>query len=199
MQQKLSRLLMLLVVLALAACGGAPKRVSMQAEKPGAQTVLAPVLTPEDQARFQQAVSGIQNGQLNEAEMLLKALLQAYPSLAGALTNLGYIRQSQGQQEEAREYFEQALAINPENIGALFAMAAFDMEAGDFELAESKYLMITDRHVDHAKAHYNLGVLYELYLQRYDDAIVHYESYVRLAETDDVKTVERWIKLLERK
>jgi hypothetical protein len=46
-------------------------------------------------------------------------------------------------------------------------------------------------------AHYNLGVLNELYLQRLDAALQHFERYQALAGGD--RQVEKWIADLKRR
>ena len=50
---------------------------------------------------------------------------------------------------------------------------------------------------NYALAHYNLGVLNELYLQRLDAALQHFERYQELAGGD--KQVEKWIADLKRR
>ena len=50
---------------------------------------------------------------------------------------------------------------------------------------------------DYALAHYNLGVLNELYLQRLDVALEHFERYQEL--TGDDEQVEKWIADLRRR
>jgi hypothetical protein len=46
-------------------------------------------------------------------------------------------------------------------------------------------------------AHYNLGVLNELYLQRLDVALQHFEAYQQIVGGD--KQVEKWIADLTRR
>ena len=50
---------------------------------------------------------------------------------------------------------------------------------------------------DYALAHYNLGVLNELYLQRLETALQHFETYQSLVGED--KQVEKWISDLRRR
>ena len=68
---------------------------------------------------------------------------------------------------------------------------------GRFIEAEAAYLKAVTASPDYALAHYNLGVLNELYLQRLDAALQHFESYQRLAGSD--KQVEKWIADLKRR
>ncbi len=50
---------------------------------------------------------------------------------------------------------------------------------------------------EYALAHYNLGVLNELYLQRLEIALQHFETYQALVGED--KQVEKWIADLRRR
>ena len=68
---------------------------------------------------------------------------------------------------------------------------------GKFRDAEAAYLKAVTARPDYALAHYNLGVLNELYLQRLDNALVHYEKYQSLTGED--KQVEKWITDLKRR
>ena len=68
---------------------------------------------------------------------------------------------------------------------------------GKFEEAESAYLKAVTVSPDYALAHYNLGVLNDLYLRRLDTALVHYERYQALSGED--KQVTRWIADLKRR
>ena len=50
---------------------------------------------------------------------------------------------------------------------------------------------------EYALAHYNLGVLNELYLQRLDEALRHFENYQSLVGEDE--QVAKWIADLTRR
>jgi tetratricopeptide (TPR) repeat protein len=68
---------------------------------------------------------------------------------------------------------------------------------GKFIEAEAAYLKAVTASPDYALAHYNLGVLNELYLQRLDVALQHFEIYQELVGAD--KQVEKWIADLKRR
>ena len=68
---------------------------------------------------------------------------------------------------------------------------------GDFSAAEAAYLKAVTVSPDYALAHYNLGVLNELYLRRLDVALTHFERYQALVGDD--KQVEKWIADLRRR
>ena len=58
-------------------------------------------------------------------------------------------------------------------------------------------MMAVTSNPDYALAHYNLGVLNELYLQRLDIALKHFETYQALVGDD--RQVEKWIVDLRRR
>ena len=49
----------------------------------------------------------------------------------------------------------------------------------------------------YALAYYNLGILYELYLQEPEKALENYQLYLDLMKQGD-KQVEQWVSLLQR-
>jgi tetratricopeptide (TPR) repeat protein len=68
---------------------------------------------------------------------------------------------------------------------------------GNFLEAEAAYLKAVTVSPDYALAHYNLGVLNELYLQRLEVALKHFETYQSLVGED--KQVAKWIADLTRR
>ena len=71
-------------------------------------------------------------------------------------------------------------------------------EQGKFDEAEAAYRRALATDPSYALAHYNLGVLLDLYLRRPAEALEHYEAYqASLAEPNE--TVGRWIIDLRRR
>ncbi|MES2472601.1 MAG: tetratricopeptide repeat protein, partial [Pseudomonadota bacterium] len=68
---------------------------------------------------FGQAAALHQRGQLAEAERLYLQILATAPKAFGPRHMLGVLRAQQGRNEEARELIASALAINPNDAGAL--------------------------------------------------------------------------------
>ncbi|MFV1873710.1 MAG: tetratricopeptide repeat protein [Oleiphilus sp.] len=187
----------LLAMSFLVACGGAPKKPAIVIEKTVAND--KPVLTELDKANYQKAVQLLSQAELDKAESLFTQLVDAHPKLTGAYVNLGVIKKAQNQSEDAKSWFSRALEIDPNFIDALLQQALIMQDAGKFTEAEDLLRRAEAINPKHPLVQYNLGVLYELYLQEYSLAIKHYEQYVQLSSADDVETVKRWIMLLERK
>jgi lipoprotein NlpI len=86
---------------------------------------------------------------------------------------------------------DQALEVDPEFAPALNHLGLLLRRNGKFQEAESAYLKAITVSPDYALAHYNLGVLNELYLQRLDVALQHFEQYQQLVGGDE--EVAKWI------
>ena len=146
---------------------------------------------------YEQATAIMAAGDFVEAELRFKEFLLHYPEYPGAHVNLAIIEAMRHNDEAARVYLDAALALNPEYPAALNQLGQLLRRNGDFSGAEAAYLKAVTVSRDYALAHYNLGVLYELYLQRLDDALKHFEAYQALVAED--KQVEKWIADLKRR
>jgi len=186
----------LLVLSFLSGCASTVKKPEIAIKN---VEVNIPVLTKNHQAEYQKALDFMKVKSFNEAHNIFTDLTTIYPNLAGAYVNLAFIYKAKSNENKAELNTNKALEINPNNVDALIQIAASSQKKGEFKKVE-KYLLTAEA-IDKSNdtVQYNLGVLYELYLQQYDDAISHYENYIALSSNDDTETVKRWIKLLERK
>ena len=188
-----------LVSLVLAGCAGsAPKKEAARtpADAPQGETagteIPAQVLT-----LYEQAVATMAAGDFVDAELRFKEFLLQYPQYPGAHANLAIIHASNGNDQAARAALDAALALNPDYPAALNQLGMLLRKNGNFLEAEAAYLKAVTVRPDYALAHYNLGVLNELYLQRLDVALRHFETYQSLVGED--KQVEKWIADLRRR
>ncbi|MFT6906271.1 MAG: Tfp pilus assembly protein PilF [Oleiphilaceae bacterium] len=181
----------------LVACGSSTKKPIIVIKQ--TQTNILPVLSDEEKASYQSALKLMSEESYAQAEVLFKVLVEKQPKLTGAFVNLGVIKKKNKQLDLAKELFSKALEINPNFIDALLQQALIYQDLGEFSKAEDLLRRAEAIQADHPLVNYNLGVLYELYLQEYSLAIKYYERYVSVSKADDVEIVKRWIKLLERK
>ena len=187
----------LLAALAIAGCAAGPgKRSAGDApppEKRGVPTdVPARALT-----LYEQATAVMASGDSGEAELRFEEFLLQFPDYPGAYVNLAILRVEKGDDRAAREAIDAALAIDPDYAPALNQLGMLLRRNGDFPGAESAYLKAVTADPAYALAHYNLGVLNELYLQRLDVALQHFERYQELVGNDE--QVEKWIADLRRR
>ena len=147
--------------------------------------------------QFERAAASMAGGDMRKAKERFTDFVLLYPDYPGAWVNLAIIHAGNGDDEQAREALDSALAVNPNHAPALNQMGMLHRRNGNFLEAEAAYLKAVTVSPDYALAHYNLGVLNELYLQRLDAALQHFETYQSLVGED--KQVERWINDLKRR
>jgi len=192
------RLTMLGLVLAVAGCastGSAPGGAG--GEQPAPADARAAEVPPEALTMYEQAVAVMASGDFLDAELRFKEFLLQYPGYPGAHVNLAIIHVNNDNDEDAMTAVDAALAIDPEYAPALNQLGMLHRRNGNFLEAEAAYLKAVTASPDYALAHYNLGVLNELYLQRLDSALQHFERYQEIVGDDE--QVEKWITDLQRR
>lgn len=157
-----------------------------------AQPVSADVLTS-----YEQAVAIMAAGDLTEAELRFGAFLLEHPGYPGAHVNLAIVHAERGDEAAAEAALRNALELDPQHPAALNQLGILRRHQGRFDEAEAAYLKAVTADPAYALAHYNLGVLYELYLQRLEPALQHFEAYQALGGEDE--KVARWIVDLRRR
>lgn len=113
-------------------------------------------------------------------------------SLASALAAL-----DKGDSDAAAAAFQKMLDKGARSPESLNHYAIYLREQWRMEEAEKIYLRALVAAPNSAMTHYNLGILYELYLGKQDLALKHYRRYQKVIGEPD-KKVGAWIKALER-
>jgi len=163
----------------------------------GTDAQAAIAIPPEALTLFEQAAAIMASGDLVDAELRFKEFVLLYPDYPGAFVNLAIIHARNGDDAAAREAVDAALALNPDHPAALNQLGMLLRRNGNFLEAEAAYMKAVTVSPDYALAHYNLGVLNELYLQRLESALQHFEAYQSLVGEDE--QVEKWISDLNRR
>jgi tetratricopeptide (TPR) repeat protein len=201
-QRSIKRLPGLLALLVLAGCASGPKPAADAGKAgvqvgPDGQPVMAMDVPPRAMTLYEQAVSSMAAGDTIDAELRFQEFLLQYPGYAGAHVNLAIIFSDRGDEQAAENALTDALIIDPEHSAALNQLGMLLRRQGKFQEAESAYMKAVTARPDYALAHYNLGVLNDLYLQRLDAALQHYERYQELVGED--QQVTKWITDLKRR
>ena len=136
-------------------------------------------------------------GDYLDAELRFKEFLLQYPEYPGAHVNLAIIHANNANDAAAQASIDAALQLDPNNPAALNQLGMLLRRNGKFLEAEVAYLKAVTVSPEYALAHYNLGVLNELYLQRLDQALHHFEAYQAIVGED--KQVAKWITDLTRR
>ncbi len=200
---RIPAVLLALLVFAGCASGGPAKDPESRRDQPrqggdaveGQQAELA--IPPQVQTLYEQAASAMAAGDYVDAELRFKEFLLQYPDYPGAHVNLAIIHANNENNDAARSSLDAALVLNPNHPAALNQLGMLLRRNGKFLEAEAAYLKAVTVSPDYALAHYNLGVLNELYLQRLDVALENFETYQTLVGED--KQVEKWIADLRRR
>lgn len=183
----------------LAGCaglGGAPE------PKPAAERAerRAPAVTvpPADQALFGEAAAALRAGNADLAARRFGELAAKYPNLAAAHANQGLAAMQAGDVDAAVAAMERAVALRPDNAAWQNRLGVLLRRAGEFQRAEQAYQAALAADNGYANAHLNLGILYDVYLQRPERALTHYKQYQTLSGQPDDE-VALWIADLERR
>ncbi len=192
---------LLAALLLLSGCGGSetkPQAESRQEVVPGgAENLLRAEIPSQALTMFEQATAVMGSGDFLDAELRFKEFLQYYPDYPGAHVNLAIIHANNGHDAAAQAAIESALALDPNHAAAWNQQGMLFRKNGKFFEAEAAYLKAVTASPDYALAHYNLGVLNELYLQRLETALLHFEQYQSLVGNDE--QVDKWIADLTRR
>ncbi|MCK4710661.1 MAG: tetratricopeptide repeat protein [Gammaproteobacteria bacterium] len=183
-----------LVLLMLAGCALEDVKEPVKSQKPEKQQV---VLAESDKRAYNKALRGIKAKRYKKALVILNKLLKKYPDAAGPLANKGIIYVKQKKQDKAEKYFLKALDRNENLVQVRNHLAVIYRKQGKFSQAKDMLdaAIATDPY--YANAYYNLGILYELYLQIPEKALENYQLYLDLKKQGD-KRVAQWVSLLQR-
>jgi len=201
-RQSIKQLTGVLAMLVLAGCASGPEPAA-EANRggdqtgPGGQPSMATEIPPRAMTLYEQAVASMAAGDTIDAELRFQEFLLEYPDYAGAHINLAIIFADRDDIVAAESSLTDALILSPEHPAALNQLGMLLRRQGKFPEAEAAYTKAVTASPDYALAHYNLGVLNDLYLQRLDAALLHYERYQQLAGED--QQVSKWIADLKRR
>ena len=183
--------LVLLAALAVTACAPTALTTAPPEE-------IRPIVLPERGGdEMLKVMSQLKDGNLRQAEAHLEEIIKVRPDIPEAYFNLGWVKHQLNKQEEAIGHLLSGLRLRPEEMGARYLIALSHRELGQFAEAEAVYRKALEMAPDNDKTHFNLGILYELYLFKPQAALEHYRRYQALQAWPD-KKVAGWIAVLER-
>ena len=184
------RNLIILSITALAACAPVPEKQSVTTAQTGMVETIA--VSPADHEKYESGLIALSNNDDSKAERIFNDLLEDQPELAGPYTNLALIQFKKKDYDLALELVNKALQRNPEQAQGYQLRAQIFLTKGKIIDAKKDYIKAIELKPDYINAHYNLALLYDIYLQEISLAIVHYEVYLSLIEKPDEATKE-WL------
>lgn len=164
----------------------------------GFQVLSRKSVNTEASGKFSEATAAIAAKDYANAEALLLALISSFPEYASSRTNLALIYVNTGRIDEALPLLRDAIAIEPRDCIPRVQLALVERSRNNFVAAEQAYLGCLKKQPNNAIAQINLGILYELYMGRFEDALAAYDEYQQLVSTPDQR-VAGWIANLTRR
>ncbi len=201
MRKHILAVLIMLLGLTLAACGGgdAPTAVTAPADSDSpAQGQIGAAQTALDAGDYEQAIQefravidsnpsldayfGLGNaltrqGLLLEAQAAYEQALQINPNHTATLSNLGVSYYQQGNLAKAKETFEKVISLNPNDAATHYLLGAAHMQSGDTSTAETSIRRALEIQPDLPEAHFGLATLYRLQ-GNVDGAVEEFETFL---------------------
>ena len=204
-----SHFIALIAAALLTACQGvpqpAPQPQAVVAETPQPASPVAEAATPAKpepigfhEQLYGQALAALKSGDTEQALVLLTQLSQDTPDKPLLFTNLGLAYFQLQQSELAEQAFGQAIARNPRDAVAYNHLGILQRHKGLFQEALVQYQRAIEIDSDYARAHLNLGILFDLYLQDLEKALQQYRKYLDLTNEENAQ-VAGWIVDIERR
>ncbi len=147
-------------------------------------------------ATYQSALTLLNNKNYLNADKILLNLSQELPEFSGLWINLGLSNLLQKKPVIAEKYLNKALVLSPEIPQTLNLMGLLATHNRQVKSAEDYYKKAIKQDGNYSNAHYNLALLYDIYLQDTAKAITHYRRYLTLIENNDKITLS-WLEQLE--
>jgi len=161
----------------------------------------------EYQSTYLQGLSYFEQGQLENAQRIFESLVQSNADRIELHNALGVLYRRRGLLDKAIAEYTTAISLSgrpaPASAGRVASPELYNnlaiayREHGEFKKAEETYRKAITLDPKFATAYYNLGVLYDLYLNQPSDAVRCYREYEKLVGQN--QTVDVWIADLEQR
>jgi len=150
-----------------------------------------------EKSEYKKALALLNHDKLDAAKEIFQQFKAERPELAGPYVNLAIIALKNNGPEKALELVKLALTKNPNLAQALNLLAYLEQVSGEIKSAEKHYKEAIKNKNNYAIAHYNIALLYDVYLQDIESAIPHYERYMELINNEDKNTAD-WLEQIKR-
>jgi len=145
---------------------------------------------------YQDALTELSNNDFKIAEEYFLKVTKKHPDFAGPWANLALIYIKQGLYEKAEKHIQKSLTKNPKMAQALNMAGFIEEQKGNINKAKNYYEKSIEKNPGYTLAHYNLALLYDIYLQNIPEAIKHYQQYLSLLNDED-EEIENWVEELK--
>jgi len=140
--------------------------------------------------KYAQAIKPMEKQDYEQAAVTLEKFVNDYPGYPGAHVNLAIAYDRLQRQEDAYVQLDAAEALITDYPPALNQRGLMQRRDGDFRAAEQTWRRAVEKDPGYLNGWYNLGVLYDLYLQDLSQALAAYEEYQRQLVNSGESTYE---------
>jgi tetratricopeptide (TPR) repeat protein len=112
---------------------------------------------------------------LDAAELVYSGILQADPQSSEALAGMGQVLLLRSLPDQAKDYFDRAIAANPDNTSAYVGLATAYNSMGMMDEAIASFESALAQNPQNLQARYALGLLY-VQAENFEKAIPHIEA-----------------------
>jgi len=132
-----------------------------------------------EKAYFIKAYTFLELGDTNNAISSFQTAVEQNPDYYKGYLQLGLLY-SELDDPLAIEYFENALAVKPNDKDALYSKAMFEQEHEMYNEAMQSYTQAIKAHPDFREAYYNMGFLHMFYLKLYREGLNYFDQAVKV-------------------
>lgn len=143
---------------------------------------------------FIEAKTAWRNNDAETAKQKLNVIIKNDKTLSGPWMMLGDIALAEKDYPQAQQYYQQGLSINSKNINGYTALAKVQRLQGQYHHAQNTLAKALALWPDFPEAHYNLSILFDIYLNQADKAKQHLNAYILLSGGDAES--QQWLKQL---
>ncbi len=143
---------------------------------------------------FIEAKTAWRNDDAGTAKQKLNVIIKNDKALSGPWMMLGDIALAEKDYPQALKHYQQGLTINPNNINGYTALAKVQRMQGRYDHAQNTLAKALALWPDFPEAHYNLSILFDIYLNQAAKAKQHLDAYILLSGTDEES--QQWLQQL---
>ncbi len=151
-----------------------------------------------NQQFYDEAMVSLKAGHIDNAIELLTRVSLGAPEKQFVFTNLGLAYFKLEKYDLAGQAMQQAIVQNPDDAVAYNHLGILQRVKGEFKNAREKYQRAIEIDEGYARAHLNLGILFDIYLQDLEKALQQYEIYQSLTQQQDAQ-IAGWIIDIQRR
>lgn len=157
-----------------------------------------PDVSAEIRQAYADGLQSLESKDYTNARNQFLSITKAQPALSGPWLQLGNLAIRQERWSDAEDFFTQAIDANDWNTHAWLGLGIVQRQQGNMEEAAQSYREALKRWPDFARAHRNLAILLDLYLNDAESAQAHYEAYQILTGFEDEQAND-WVTEISRR